>query len=111
MGVFYVYGGMTRKRDLEWIQGAINVLIVLFRRVEMMSNVEKYMTITWNPGENFTGMSEEAFSCRSIGEASAYHERLRQSISCLDCGIVLLALFIASHHRRLYWAELVIEWD
>ena len=41
MGVFYVDDRMIRSRDPEWLQGAINILIWLFRNVGLMSNVAK----------------------------------------------------------------------
>ena len=56
MGMFYTDGGMIGSRDLEWIQGAINVLIKLFRRFYLMPNTEKYKTTTCQTGEIFTGM-------------------------------------------------------
>ena len=46
MGFFYDDDGMILSRDTEWIQGAINVLILLFRSVEIMANVAKSNTVT-----------------------------------------------------------------
>ena len=37
MGVFYVYNGLIGPRDPEWLKGAINVIIGLFRRVGLMA--------------------------------------------------------------------------
>ena len=64
MGAFYTDDGMIGSRDPEWIQGAINVLIGLFRRVFLMANDEKSNTLTCQPGSVITGVSEEAFSWR-----------------------------------------------
>ena len=46
MGVFYEDHGMIGLRYPEWIQGVIDVLIGLFRRVCLMANVEKSNTMT-----------------------------------------------------------------
>ena len=50
MVVFCADGGMIRSRDQECIQGAINVLIRLFRRVGLTNNVEKPNTIDSQSG-------------------------------------------------------------
>ena len=57
MSVFYVDDVMIRSRELEWLQGANNILIVIFRRVGLMANVEKYKTMNCHMGEICTGIS------------------------------------------------------
>ena len=68
MGLFYSDDGTIGSRDPEWICGAINVLIELFKRVRPMANVAKSNATTFQLGEICTGMSEEAFSWRIKGE-------------------------------------------
>ena len=70
MGMFYADDGIVVSRDPEWIQGAINVLIELFRKVILMANLEKSKTMTCKPRDIFTGTLEEYFSQRSKGEGS-----------------------------------------
>ena len=41
MGLFHADDGMIGLRYPEWLQGAINVLTKIFRRVGLMANVEK----------------------------------------------------------------------
>ena len=41
MGMFYEDASMIETREPEWLQGDINVLIGLFRRVRLMDNVAK----------------------------------------------------------------------
>ena len=65
MGVFYADDGIILSRGPEWVQGVINVLIRLFRRFGLISNVEKSKIMTCQPGVICTGMSEEAFSRKS----------------------------------------------
>ena len=50
MGVFYADDGMIGSRDMEWLQGAINFLVGIFRSVIMMANVAKSNTITYQLG-------------------------------------------------------------
>ena len=49
---------MIRSRDLEWLQEAINVLIGIFIRVNLMANVAKFKTMTCQTGGINTMMSE-----------------------------------------------------
>ena len=57
MVVFYADGGIIGSREPEWIQGALNALIRIFRRVDLMGNVAKYNTMIFQPGLICTGMS------------------------------------------------------
>ena len=72
MGTFYAGDGIIRSRDMEWIQGYINVLTGLFRRVDLMANITKSKIKTCQTGVIHTWMSEEAFSQRSTGEGATY---------------------------------------
>ena len=56
-GEFYTNDGMILSREPEWIQGAINFLIGIVRRVVLMANVEKSETTTCQIGEIQTSMS------------------------------------------------------
>ena len=76
MGVFYADDGMIGSRDPDLLQGAINVIIGLFRRVKIMANVTKSNTMTCHPGVIHKGMSEEAFSWRIKGEGSTNQDIL-----------------------------------
>ena len=48
--MFYANGRMIVSRDPEWLQGTINVIIRLFRRVGLMDNVKKSKTMPFQPG-------------------------------------------------------------
>ena len=50
MGVFYADYGLIGSQDLDWIQWALNALIIIFRRVILMSEVTKSKTMTCQPG-------------------------------------------------------------
>ena len=44
--LFYTDNGVMVSRDLEWIQGALNVIIGLFCRSSLVTNVAKSKTMT-----------------------------------------------------------------
>ena len=58
MGVFYAYDGLLGYQDLEWLQGALNVLISLFRRYGLLANFEKSNATTCQTGALRYRMSE-----------------------------------------------------
>ena len=111
MGIFYADDGMIGSRDTEWFQGAINVLIWLFRRIRFMANVAKSKTTTWQPGAIHTGMPEEAFSKRRKGELATYRNCMRQHIPCPECGVELTAGSMTAHCRLLHGTEPSIDCD
>ena len=76
MGVFYANDGLIGWRDPEWLQGSINILIGIFQRSVPMANPAKSKTMTCQPGEICTWMSEETFSRRNKGDGATYQERL-----------------------------------
>ena len=111
MGVFYAHSVMIGSRDSEWLQGDINFLIGLFRRVRRMANVSKYKTTTFQPVAIHTGISEEAFRRRIKGKGGTYQENMRRIIPCPDCGVELAARSMTGHHRRLHGTEPDIDGD
>ena len=50
LGVLYAENGILGSRDPEWLQGYLNVLIGLFRRIGLMANAVKSKTMTCQPG-------------------------------------------------------------
>ena len=68
LGVFYADNGLLGSRDLEWLQGALNVLIVLFWRINLAANVVKPKTMTFHMGAILLGMLEEYFVHFRTGE-------------------------------------------
>ena len=57
MGVFDADDGIIGSREPEWIQGAMNVLIIISRSVSLMAYVESSNTATYYTGEIHTCMS------------------------------------------------------
>ena len=50
MGVFYAENVLVRSQDPKWLQGALNLLIGLFRKIGLMDNVSKYKTMKFQTG-------------------------------------------------------------
>ena len=109
-GIFYADDGMIVSRYPGWLQGAIKFLIGIFRRVEIMANVEKSKTMTCHPGDIFAGMPEEAFSWRSKGDGDTYRDSLRRCIPSPECGVGLTSGSMTAHRRLLHGTEPAIDW-
>ena len=50
LGLFCAKYGMVVSRDPEWLQGALNVLIILLQRYGLVTNVDKYKAMMCQPG-------------------------------------------------------------
>ena len=111
MGVFDADDSMIGSREPECPQGAINVLIRLFRRFGLISNVEKSKTKTCQPGVICTGISEEGFSRSSKVGGATYRYHLLWHIPCTYCGVELMVRSITDHHIQLYGMDTIMYWD
>ena len=102
LGVFYADDELLVSQDLEWIQGILNVIIRLFRRIGLAANVATLKTMAYQTGEIILGLSEEAFSRRSKGKGATYREGLRIKMLHLDCRVETTAGSMIDHHRQLH---------
>ena len=110
LGVFYADYGLIGLRDPEWLKEALNVLIGLFYRVELMANIANSKNTTCQPGELHTGMSEEDFDRRSTEYCATYQGRLWCRIPCTDCGVELIDGYMMAYRRCLHVPDPEIDW-
>ena len=89
----------------------MNVLVVMFRRYCLASNVAKSCTMTFQPGSLREGMSEEATALKFMGLGDSYLVRLRRRIPCLGCGVEITAGSMMPHRRRMQGTDPVINWS
>ena len=106
MGIFYSNDGMVVSRDPGWLQGALNMIIGLFRWYRLVANFVKSKSITCHLGALRSGMSEEAVGQRCTVRGVTYQERPRQWIPCPYCGVELTAVLVKAHRRRMHGIEL-----
>ena len=74
LGVFYAKNGMIGARYSEWLQNALNVLVGLFHRYGIVTNVAKFWTMTCQPKSLKSGMLEEVVGPRYIFLVASYRE-------------------------------------
>ena len=109
--VFYADDGILGLQYPECLQGALNVLIGLFRRIGLAANVSNLKTMNFQLGEILLGMSVDEFPRRSTGEGDNYLERLRRRMLCPDCGVEMMEIYLKYHRRKLYGTNPKIDWD
>ena len=91
MGVFYANNFMFGSRYPEWLQHYMNVLVSLFQRYGIASNVAKFRTMMCQPGAIRSGVSAEAKALKFTGVGDSYQVRLLLRIPFLGCGVELTA--------------------
>ena len=61
LGVSYADDVILGSQDQEWLQGTLKLLIILLRWIGLSDNVTKSKSMTCQPGETRSGMSQEEF--------------------------------------------------
>ena len=67
VGVFRADDGRVGSRNPDWLQHTMNVLVVLFRRYGLATNVANSCIITCHTEALWAGMSEEAMALKCTG--------------------------------------------
>ncbi len=58
---FFVDNGMVGSRDPIWLQGALDVIIILFESISLRTNPDKTKVMTCVPGNIRVARTEEAY--------------------------------------------------
>ena len=72
LGVFCADDGMVGSHGLDWLQHTMKILVGLFRRYGLASNVAKSRTMTCQPGALRAGMLEDSMALKSTGVGDSY---------------------------------------
>ena len=105
LGVFYEYDSLLGSREPEWIQGALSILIGMFWRIRLASNVAKSKITMCQLGAIGPGMSEEIFYRSSTGEGETKPERMRRKMPCPDHGVEMKTISMKSHSKKLHGTD------
>ena len=89
LGVFYANDDMMGSGDADRLHHSMNVLVSLFQRYCLLANVDKYRSMTCQPGTLRSGMSAEAKALKYKGVVYEYRMRLRRRIPYPECGVEL----------------------
>eukprot|EP00797_Seminavis_robusta_P003406 Sro1211_g252850.1 Reverse transcriptase (RNA-dependent DNA polymerase) (1066) ;mRNA; f:30706-34100 len=82
---FYADDGLLASTDAAWLQGALDVLVDLFRRCGLRTNVNKTKTMICYPGARHVEISPYAYKRRMTGEGLTVREKKRRRTTCPEC--------------------------
>jgi len=99
---FYADDGVIAARNHQWLQNALNVLVTLFRKVGLETNVDKTKIMICHPIFIRTHLSDEADKRRLTGEGLSFRERKQQCVQCQWCIKNFAASYIDSHRATAH---------
>ena len=88
---------MVASSDPQWLQGTFNILVGLFDRVGLRTNVVKTVGMVCRPCQAAENRSEAAYGSRITGEGPTYRALLKGRVSCRECGELMVVVSLASH--------------
>ena len=89
----------------------MNVLVGLFRKYGLATNVAKSRTIKYQTSALRAGMPEEAMALKCTGVGELYWVRLQKRIPCPECGFEITTGSTMSHLHRMHRTETAIDWS
>jgi hypothetical protein len=102
---FFVDDGLVGSRDPVWLQGTLNILVILFESIGLRTNPDKTKVITCVPENIRVAHTEEAYHMQQYGPVNPTAKRHR--VECDICGVSLAAGSLRSHletKHDTYWS-------
>ena len=93
---FYIDGGLVACRDPVWLQSSFDVLVGLFERIGLLTNVAKTKVMMCILGRIREGYTEEAYMLPNSGQETAAN-RKRRRVDCQICGVSMQAGSLQDH--------------
>jgi hypothetical protein len=94
--IFYVDDAYLASRDAEFLQRALDLLVSLFGRVGLETNVSKTQTMICTPGRIRTQLPADSYRRLRRGRVTAAEWNARD-VECLKCGKMVKATSLRRH--------------
>jgi hypothetical protein len=94
--IFYVDDAYLASRDAEFLQRALDLLVSLFGRVGLETNVSKTQTMICTPGRIRTQLPADLYRRLRRGRVTATKWNARD-VECLKCGKMMKASSLRRH--------------
>jgi hypothetical protein len=94
--IFYVDNAYLTSRDVGFLQHALDILVDLFERVGLETNMSNTQTMICTPGRIRTQLPTESYRRMRRGRVSALEWNLRD-VECRQCGKELKAISLSRH--------------
>jgi hypothetical protein len=98
---FYIDDGRIASQDPVWLQESFNILIGLFERIGLFTNVSKTKVMICIPGRIRKAYTEEQYAKYKSPTGAAANNK-RHQINCEICGTSLAAGSYQSHLESQY---------
>ena len=93
--IFYVDDGYIASRDAEFLQEALNILVVTFKCTGLATNTKKMQTMVCMPGKIRVQLPTDSYKCLRVGAAA--WEESKRAVVCHVCEKTLQARSLRSH--------------
>ena len=111
LALFYADDGYIGSRSDTWLAASLQTLVALFRRVGLESNAAKTKSMSCLPTKIRTSYSEPAYQRRATGVGATYRDRLREDVTCPDCGKVMARGSLPLHRRHQHGRDPPVAWN
>jgi len=102
--LFYADDGKVASTDPEWLQRAFDVLVGLFGRIGLKTNVRKTVAMICMPHCIAGRQSDEAYRHRMTGAGHSHRERKRLKVTCPECNAELAGSSLRAHMESQHGA-------
>jgi hypothetical protein len=112
--VFYVGDGYIAKRNAEFLQEALDILVKTFKQVSLATNTKKTQVMICTPGKIWVQLLMDSY--KRMREGVAAGEELRRAMVCHVCDKALQARSLRPHlssthdiHQQVVVADALLE--
>jgi hypothetical protein len=101
---FFVDDRLVGLRDPIWLQSAMDILVTLFKGIDLRTNPDKTKVMTCIPGIIRLAHTEVAYHVQQQGPVNPTMKR--HWVECDVCGVSLVAGSLQSHletQHNMYW--------
>ena len=95
--LFYADNGLISYTNPVWFQWVLGVLIILFERVRLRTNIAKTVAMVCQPGPIAGQHSAATYERRMTGGGDPHHMRQRHRVVCGYCSTDLATTYMYAH--------------
>jgi len=105
--LFYADDGMIGSRDPKWLQESFDVLVELFKCMDLWTNVNKTKVMICMPGSLRTRESDVSYKRCQTGQGKSFHTCKQQWVDRTECGKSLVTGSLKSRMEMQHGLDLL----
>ena len=106
LALLYADDTLIAATDPQWLQQALNLLVQLFCRMGLDTNVAKTKLMLCDCGFIPTAISNRAYLHRITGTGPSFQDHLQQKTTCMECSKCITIGALPAHLRCIHGQEL-----